>query len=857
MMTVSTPTNEPDLDPMHNRPTSSALLSIQLLNRGKATTSVPVTTGVCLPRSAVMDPSRLAVVTPAGETLRTQVDVTERWSDGSSKWVLLNFVARELPPGASEWNVSLLERTSGASELVPAGVTECEDGFDLILGEKTRRVTFPNDVSGGESFEFAKVKADCTEGLVRSEYVYRRECRRTRMRLACRVTRWRDCDRVRLDVTLHNPKAARHVGGLWDLGDPGSIHFERLGVHVACESDNIGWLLESGTELSWIDLSKRLAKGLPFSVTQASSGRPNWNSPNHVDATGKNPLAYRGYKAETPRGQLTGDHATPVVAMRSGQQNLSMFVPEFWQLFPNAMHGGRNGLRAGLFPEISGSQHELQGGEQKTQTIWLAASDEPRVNVVATMSNDWIERCGVLPWFEQQTSSTHDRVNRFLSEALGENSWDQRRDVIDEYGWRNFGDVHADHEQRHFAGDAVVVSHYNNQFDMILGGIQHHARTGDVSWFDFYDALARHVADIDVYHTTEDRVVYNGGLFWHTDHYSDAGTATHRTYSKKNAADKDRYGGGKSDEHNYTTGLLFHHYLTGNPQSRDAVVELADWVFGMDDGTQTIFSLVDDGPSGLASATKDPDFHGPGRGSGNSITALLDAWFVTKERRYLDCCDELIRRVVHPEQDLDELGLSDSENRWSYTVCLMSIARYLETKIEMDELDEAYAYARATMQHYGRWMADNEKSSLSCPDELEFVTEAWAVQDVRKANVLRLCARFEDDAYWVDQMRQKADEIADASWRDLYTFEERYNARALSILMTEGLRDAWHRNNPPQSPAPLPRWSGDFGTWEMFVGQRDRVKSGLKTPKTLMRMIARALHPKRWVRFVRAAKRQF
>ena len=35
--------------------------------------------------------------------------------------------------------------------------------------------------------------------------------------------------------------------------------------------------------------------------------------------------------------------------------------------------------------------------------------------------------------------------------------------------------------------------------------------------------LARHVVDIDIYHTTNDKSAYNHGLFWHTEHYVDAG----------------------------------------------------------------------------------------------------------------------------------------------------------------------------------------------------------------------------------------------------------------------------------------------------------------------------------------------
>jgi hypothetical protein len=36
--------------------------------------------------------------------------------------------------------------------------------------------------------------------------------------------------------TLHNPKAAHHPGGLWDLGDPGSIYFSDLILHMCLQS---------------------------------------------------------------------------------------------------------------------------------------------------------------------------------------------------------------------------------------------------------------------------------------------------------------------------------------------------------------------------------------------------------------------------------------------------------------------------------------------------------------------------------------------------------------------------------------------------------------------------------------------
>ena len=73
-----------------------------------------------------------------------------------------------------------------------------------------------------------------------------------------------------------------------------------------------------------------------------------------------------------------------------------------------------------------------------------------------------------------------------------------------------------------------------------------------------------HVRDIDTYHTREDKAAYNGGVFWPTQHYTDAGTATHRTYPHGT------YGGGPAAEHNYNAGFMLHFFLTGDRRSRRA-----------------------------------------------------------------------------------------------------------------------------------------------------------------------------------------------------------------------------------------------------------------------------------------------
>ena len=247
--------------------------------------------------------------------------------------------------------------------------------------------------------------------------------------------------------------------------------------------------------------------------------------------------------------------------------------------------------------------------------------------------------------------------------------------------------------------------------------------------------LASHVCDIDVYNTVGDKWAYNGGLFWHTDHYTDAGTATHRTYPRRNA------GGGPSAEHNYTTGLMLHHFLTGSLSSRETAVGLAEWVLAMDDGECTVFRWLARSATGLASATGSPLYHDPGRAAANSIVACLNAWQLTGDPRFMEKAEALIRRCIHPSDDIEALHLLDAERRWYYTVFLQALGAYLEVKRECAQRDQAYDYARESLLHYARWMAVHEYLYLDLPEILEHPTETWDAQDVRKSEVFAYCSR--------------------------------------------------------------------------------------------------------------------
>ncbi len=592
---------------------------------------------------------------------------------------------------------------------------------------------------------------------------------------------------VRIRWTIRNPKAASHPGGTWDLGDPASQHLKECGLRIIAD-------LDEKPEIDIQEQSLQIqseAQSLILAVPRLRENGPGKLSVEKLDQS-------------------------------SGHEIRVNFVDE---------------------------EMELQPGEQKTWEVWLSLKDVPLdfVQTPATVRTtpEWYRQCELFP---QLPASDDERLFSLLQNVIeGERSFFEKRKIIGD-GWRNYGEVYADHEEEFYDGPKPIISYYNNQYDVVYGLMLQYFRTGDARWRQLCDELARHVMDIDIYHTTEDKSAYNGGLFWHTDHYKDAATCTHRCYSKENAEPGQPYGGGPSNEHNYTTGLLHYFYLTGDPMAKDCVLSLAKWVINMDDGSKTIFGVVDDGPTGLASSTRHDYFHGPGRGAGNSINALLDAWLLTQECHYLKYAEGLIRRVAHPKDDIDTLDLLNLEDRWSYTVFLTTVARYLDLKPDHDFM---FACARATLLHYAEWMAENERFYFDHPDQMEYPTETWAAQEIRKANVLRLAAQYAD-APLRERLRQRGEEFSERCWQDLMRFESRTTTRPLAIFLVEGLRDLALRESPKAISVDI--GEHDFGEPEVFVPQKQRVKSQIKSPLGAAKAGLRLINPARWIRYWRRNK---
>lgn len=626
----------------------------------------------------------------------------------------------------------------------------------------------------------------------------------------CTLTFFRATGLVQVDYCLHNPRRAAHSGGLWDLGDVGSITFTELSASIICPT-----VLQS--ELTAEPLSAaHQAKSPNDAITlyQDSSGSDNWNSVNHINADGHVTTRFRGYRTISSSDVcLQGLRAQPVATVNTSVGPCSLAMRQFWQNFPSSLRASPQGLTLGLFPKESGQRYELQGGERKTHrfiigyglgTADLAWTASPLTPVIAAKA---YADAHAFDWFYPDTPD--GPLETLLSEHNQcPASLLAKRETIDEYGWRHFGDVVADHESLYRPKDQpLLVSHYNNQYDAIMAFARQFAMTGDTRWFELMDDLAWHVCDIDIYHTYEDRVEYNNGLFWHTDHYLPAQTATHRTFSQHNSTSSTpgQTGGGPGAEHCYTSGLLMHYQMTGHQPSAAAVTELAEWMISTHDGSPGLLSQVlackkQEFPQLMRLLRRQattPYRYPFTRGTGNYLVSLVDAYVLSDDIWYLNQASQVVRQTCHPDDDVEERQLLDVENHWSYLIMLSSLVHYLTALIQAEQpaLSEEHDYAVSCLQTYTRWMLKNERPFLDAGQQLEYANDTWVAQDIRKVMLWYMASHF--DPGWAPQYHATAERWLASIAAILMASPSHHIARIQVIL----LQQYGPHQTPQTSPA--------------------------------------------------------
>jgi hypothetical protein len=674
------------------------------------------------------------------------------------------------------------EEVSSSFKAMPPDIIEIDLEFALADGTKVKISNWVCDYQ-------------CSDDVVIRRRLIGRSERLKKTHVIMSVNEIIETSLVDIEIAIRNENSALHPDGYWDLGDPNSINLESVSLCFKNSAlSGCNYLLNPNLR----EGSKTLEVDTMFSISQTGSGMQNWQHQVHVNSEGIVPITQNGYSVLSAGNLITrGLCADPAVQAISDTINLVIYNKDFWERFPSEISSSHGGIYLWLLPK-GNSNHEIQPGETLCKRFSISTEQMFTLELFQNVSRPLIARPTIescvnaeaLEWLDESERpyfTNHEVMSNYCENALsGETGLFSKRIAIDEFGWRNFGEVWADHEQAFAAvTTSTLVSHYNNQYDQIQGFLRRFLDTGDDRWLSLGQDLARHVVHIDVYNTDDDRPAYNRGLFWHTAHYSDAATATHRSHSRHMAKGENptEGGGPGSSEQNYTTGLLLYYFLTGDEFAKETIINFANWVIAMDDGNRNWLSVLSSANTGSASCTASRSYHGPGRGVGNSVNCLIDAWKLTKNELYLTKAEELIKRVAHPSERISDLDLLNAEARWSYTVFIQSLLKYLS----LEQLRNRHfaSYIKACLIHYGQWMADNEQTYFSSVEELEYPTETWHAQDLRKANIMHLIASFCPDEKIAQKLISKSTNIRKEAWQCLEASPTRYYARPIALVLQQ------------------------------------------------------------------------
>lgn len=695
------------------------------------------------------------------QPLPHQLSISSRWPDGSIRWLMVDAMIDSDTP---------LQLRQGAKRVKDDSTATLNPQWQLAVQQQQVQLTQPHleplrlrctlQQQTPLTAQFAEAEL-IRQGTLITEYRVKGHFSGLPLQVELYISCYPD-GLVQLKTVLHNPQRAKHSGGLWDLGDAGSVNFNGLTLDIRWQKGEESILLDhNAAENPELPILLQ-----PWQLQQLGSGGSNWQSDNHLAADGTCSVRAAGYLLQQGDTEQQGLRATPQLQRHTAQGHLYLTPCEFWQNFPSSLSSDGSLIQLGLF--APGQPYELQGGERKTQQCWLQLQTNNPMPADTTPAKttmlswplrpaqiqlpvEFYQQALAMPWLSQSAITDYDALIQPALDA--ERGFMAKREVIDEYGWRNFGDIFADHESLYLpAGSQPYISHYNNQYDPGYGFCRQYLRSGDPRWWQLMDELARHVSDIDIYHTDQDKAEYNRGLFWHTDHYLPAHTCTHRTYSKHNTTSSipGQTGGGPANEHCYSTGLLYHYWLTGNGHSKEAVLGLAQWMINVHEGAPGFLSKLwsvklHDIPklqARLRGAKALPYRYPFTRGTGNYLNTLLDAYELTTDIFYLKQTERVLHHCIHPNDDIAARNLLDIENCWSYLVLLGVLPRYLRLKTIIAQQDENFHLMRAAFYQYSCWLAEHEDLFLLKAAQLEFPNDTWAAQDMRKVILLHQAAQF-------------------------------------------------------------------------------------------------------------------
>jgi len=734
---------------------ASAALPIDLIVENPNSTAwngLPVTSGVPLLRGVVTDVSQLALEDGAGNPVPAQFIPIVEYTDGTPRWVLVDFQPTVGATSSASYRI-----VAGTAAPHPTPLQIYEDGSSITVDtgaavfvinkinfnlfdsvtvggipvvsssqDSGIVVTKASDSSMWRSYfgnaTFSIEDAGPLHAVVKVVGDHRRFVGDSShlLEYTCRIHFYAGQSFVRVFYTLENAKRAIHRGNFWDAGQGGYEDFRdaslQLHTNLAGSIDYLAQGEQTAPPMSGT------VQG-PTYLFQYSSGGDNWDHDHHMDRNyvryHQYPGAFRGWRLMRNGSQVAaGNRAIGWMAFDDGTRGIAVGMRHFWQNCPSAVEIDGADVYIRPFPKYWTSDHgfEFEGGQHKTTECLLYFYADPAgvEEVMTGLNNPLFARCTpqhyadtyAFEYMGQYNPADHPKLEQYCNAVVTPvfnrsviTQWER----YDEYGWRDFGDLVADHEHGSFGSSwwsSNGISHYGNEYFASEGTIIQFARRGDLRYLESAVAQARHVFDIHQYHTTDvaSEPAYAGGHFAHTTHGIPALRARHRVYPGEGDWDflpeldqtlfpgcpddiwDITYDSGGPGDPGHLNPAYYYYFLTGDRECRDAILTYADWA-----------------------VRRGPFTNVRNRSSGNVLICLLYAYQLTHDPVYMS-------HIMSTIAGNDYVGGSTG---WSMSWHVDGLARFILWKRLNGEFDAAYRAAVNSAINYSNGYLSNFSPSPS------------------------------------------------------------------------------------------------------------------------------------------------
>lgn len=588
-----------------------------------------VTSGVPFPRGVLSDSRDARLVDESGRPVPCQVQTTGRWSDGSVKWLLLDFLVDVAPGGSRSLALEMGDVPAPVPLPQSHSVRIEEDTEALWVNTGPLRFSIAKkhfgvfdeailDANGNGVFEASEAMV---AGGLRQSITLARELADVQPRV------------LPPDEVLAEERGPLHVvikvTGWIDDGSTNRLIQYLLRIHAVAGSPSVKVehtvvQLSDGIKMLWIhDLSLLLKPRLTGPVSYSLGGQPMPHR-GHFEEGGAvtlTQLSEDDYTVKAPGGRIEhGLRAAGSLELTADNGGVSVANRFFWQQFPKALTVSPNGMRVALHPAESDKPFDMDLGLAKTHELHFRfhgpaphashpdsrSSADLAVPLFAVAPRQWYCDSKV---FGELRPFDFDRFPDY--ETLTEASGDMfiKRMAT---GLRHWGDVY-------YGGEYKGTNSYMNlEYDVHHNFLCQFARTGLRKYLETAGIMAQHQADIDTNHKT--------GWQW--------------KHSPRHVEIKAEFG------HTFTRGLLETYFLTGNRRCREAALTLGDYFIKM---------------------IQNPREMGNERQIGWGLISLLPVYEATWDPRYFNAASNTVERLL---QGLDARGKFDI--RWDNRIAFFN-----------------------------------------------------------------------------------------------------------------------------------------------------------------------------------------